>query len=244
VRPVDVGHSEWDCTLESRCDSARPAVRLGLRMVSGLAQAVALRVVSARAKAPFSDVEDLARRAALESPELQQLAQADALQSLAGHRRAQLWAATGLGRLRRDRDAVADVLSATRTAEPHTPDLFEAPEAEAITLDYAATGLTLRRHPLALLRERLNRRGWRSAQQLQAQEDGKPVWACGLVTMRQQPATAKGTVFVTLEDETGCVNVIVWRHLRERQRLAGRAGGGDALAGFPVNQKPHQMVIL
>jgi error-prone DNA polymerase len=100
------------------------------------------------------------------------------------------------------------------------PDLFEAPEGEAIALDYRATGLTLRRHPMALLRERAARRGWKSAQQLDAAADGSPAWACGIVTMRQQPETAKGTIFVTLEDETGSVNVIVWRHVRERQRPA------------------------
>ena len=93
-------------------------------------------------------------------------------------------------------------------------------EGEAIALDYAATGLTLRRHPLALLRSRLNQRGWRSAEQLAQLQDGASTWACGIVTMRQQPETAKGVIFVTLEDETGSVNIIVWRHVRERQRTA------------------------
>ena len=91
-------------------------------------------------------------------------------------------------------------------------------EGEAIALDYAATGLTLRRHPLALLRSRLNQRGWRSAEQLAQLQDGASTWACGIVTMRQQPETAKGVIFVTLEDETGSVNIIVWRHIRERER--------------------------
>ena len=100
------------------------------------------------------------------------------------------------------------------------PDLFEAPEGEAIALDYASTGLTLRRHPLALLRDKLARRGWRSAEQLAGLKNGASAWACGIVTMRQQPETAKGVIFVTLEDETGSVNVIVWRHVRERQRPA------------------------
>ncbi len=95
-----------------------------------------------------------------------------------------------------------------------------APEGEEILFDYAATGLTLRRHPLALLRPRLARLNYRNAQQLDELPDGRHVSACGIVTVRQQPQTAHGTIFVTLEDETGPVNVIVWRHVREQQREA------------------------
>lgn len=98
--------------------------------------------------------------------------------------------------------------------------LAHAPEGEEILLDYESTGLTLRRHPVALLRPRLARRGWRSASELKQVKDGQPAWACGIVTMRQQPETAKGTIFVTLEDETGSVNVIVWKHVRQRERDA------------------------
>ena len=149
--------------------------------------------------------------------DLQSLAQADALQSLAGHRRHQLWAAAGQERIDSN-TLLANAPIVERTHEQ--PDLFEAPEGESIALDYAATGLTLRRHPLALLRSRLAQRGWRSADQLAQLQDGASTWACGIVTMRQQPETAKGVIFVTLEDETGSVNIIVWRHVRERQRTA------------------------
>ncbi len=139
------------------------------------------------------------------------------MQSLAGHRRRQLWTAAGQERI--DNDALlADAPIVERAHEQ--PDLFAAPEGEAIALDYAATGLTLRRHPLALLRRHLAQRGWRSAEQLAQLQDGASAWACGIVTMRQQPETAKGVIFVTLEDETGSVNIIVWRHIRERQRTA------------------------
>jgi error-prone DNA polymerase len=106
------------------------------------------------------------------------------------------------------------------SAERAQLQLIEAPEGEAIALDYAATGLTLRRHPLALLRERLAAKGVRSAAQLARTADGRVVRACGLVVTRQQPATAKGVIFVTLEDETGPVNVIVWKDVREAQRQA------------------------
>ena len=244
VRAVDVSDSDWDCTLEhphsAREDGflpvrpevskgrpepveglrasggAQPAIRLGLRMVSGFAQASAERLMSARRISAFASVDDLARRAQLDARDLQTLAHADALQSLAGHRRRQLWSAAGQGRP--EKSLLADAPIIERANEQ--PDLFEAPEGEAIALDYQATGLTLRRHPLALLRERISRRGWRSAEQLAQLKDGASAWACGIVTMRQQPETAKGVIFVTLEDETGSVNIIVWRHVRERQRPA------------------------
>jgi error-prone DNA polymerase len=217
VRPVDVSNSDWDCTLERREDGGeQPAVRLGLRLVAGFAQASAERLVQARRVQGFASVEDLARRSALEPHELQTLARADALASLAGHRRAQLWRAAGQSRP--EKALLADAPIVERPQEQ--PSLFEAPEGEAIALDYAATGLTLRRHPLALLRSRLARRGCQSAEQLAQAQDGTAAWACGIVTMRQQPETAKGVIFVTLEDETGNVNVIVWRHVREQQRRA------------------------
>ena len=210
VRPVDVGASDWDCTLEQRSDGGKhPAVRLGLRLVSTLPEAAAERLTQARRVQGFASVDDLARRAGLDARELQALAQADALQSLAGHRRRQLWAAAGQERI--DAGTLLAQAPIVERAQEQ-PDLFEAPEGQAITLDYAATGLTLRRHPLALLRPRLNQRGWRSAEQLASLKDGSSAWACGIVTMRQQPETAKGVIFVTLEDETGSVNIIVWRH--------------------------------
>jgi error-prone DNA polymerase len=249
VRPVDVSDSDWDCTLEhpqlctvrpevskGRAEPChrpvhpelalrqaqddrgpvQPAIRLGLRMVSGFAQAAAERLTQARRISAFASVDDLARRALLDSRDLQALAHADALQSLAGHRRRQLWSAAGQGRP--EKSLLADAPIIERANEQ--PNLFEAPEGEAIALDYAATGLTLRRHPLALLRDRIARRGWRSAEQLAQLKNGASAWACGIVTMRQQPETAKGVIFVTLEDETGSVNIIVWRHVRERQRPA------------------------
>ena len=217
VRAVDVSASDWDCSMERCSDGgAQPVIRLGLRLVSSFSQAAAERIAQARRISAFASVDDLARRAQLDARDLQTLAHADALQSLAGHRRRQLWTAAGQGRP--EKSLLADAPIIERAHEQ--PDLFEAPEGEAIALDYAATGLTLRRHPLALLRSRLNQRGWRSAEQLAQLKDGASAWACGIVTMRQQPETAKGVIFVTLEDETGSVNIIVWRHVRERQRPA------------------------
>lgn len=208
VRPVDVMHSDYDCTLEGLPHP--PAVRLGMRLISGLKEASAQRIVAARQVAPFDSAEDLARRADLEQHEMRLLAGADALMSLSGHRRQQVWDASALKRppeLLRDAPVDEEVL-----------DLPEAPEGEEIVFDYATMGLTLRRHPLALLRPLLAKRNLVSAADLQSARDGSLVSYCGIVTLRQQPDTAGGTIFVSLEDETGVVQVIVWRALRETQR--------------------------
>ena len=228
VRAVDVMESDWDCTLEEQGldslspweragvraapDPTLPAVRLGLRLISGLSHDEAQRLVSAREEAAFTDSEDLARRAGLDQQAMQQLAAADALQSLSGHRRQQVWDAAAL--------KAPPALLKEAPVDEDTLDLPEAPEGEAIVWDYASLGLTLRRHPLALLRERLQARRFMTAEALKDAPDGRLVRACGIVTGRQQPGTSKGVVFVTLEDETGVVQVIVWKALRERQRSA------------------------
>lgn len=208
VRPVDVMHSDEDCTLEGLPHPA--AVRLGLRQVKGLSSEAADRIVKARAQAPFDSAEDLARRALLEQHEVTLLAAADALASLSGHRRQQVWDASALRRppeLLREAAFEEDLL-----------ELVAAPEGDEIVFDYASTGLTLRRHPLALLRPLLAERKLLSATDLHDLPDGRLVRACGIVTLRQQPETANGTVFVSLEDETGSVQVICWRRLRDLQR--------------------------
>jgi error-prone DNA polymerase len=195
VRPPDVQASDWDCTLEGG------ALRLGLRMVHGLNEAQGKRVAAGR---PYGTVADLK----LDKKDLRCLAAAGALESLAGHRRRAHWAAAGAAR-RAPLDAPAP--------EP-VPELARAGEGEEIIADYASLGLTLGRHPLALLRERLERRGILDARRLHHIAHGRPVQVAGLVTCRQRPDTASGVVFVTLEDETGCMNIVVWRHLVESQR--------------------------
>jgi len=221
VRAVDVLHSHWDCTLEPAGQEAlrtrypgihenQPAVRLGLRLVSGLREDAVQRLVQARAEAPFTSTENLVSRARLGTLEINALAAADALLPLAGHRRQQVWEAAAI-------KPAPPLLKAVATHETAL-QLPDTPEGENILFDYQSTGLSLRRHPVALLRPRLARRGLLSAGQLNALPNGLEVAACGIVTVRQQPETAKGTIFVTLEDETGPVNVIVWKSLRETQR--------------------------
>ena len=226
VRAVDVALSQRDCTLETALsspspntspryehrlgDPGQPAVRLGLGRVGGLSEAGIGRLIAARARAAFTSTEDLALRAELDARDMAALAAADALMSLSGHRRQQVWDATA------QRRAPA-LLKGVPIDEPALL-LPNAPEGEEIVGDYASLGLTLRRHPLALLRPRLDRMKLRSAEQLRDLPSGQTVRACGMVMGRQRPQTAKGTIFVTLEDETGNVNVIVWNHVVEAWR--------------------------
>ena len=205
VRPPDVMHSDHDCTLE-----APLTVRLGLRLVANLPKPAIQRIVQARQQGPFRSTEELALRAQLEQSDVRALASADALMSLSGHRRQQVWDSAALHRaptLLREAP-----VNEARLALPH------APEGEEIVFDYAALGLTLRRHPLALLRPWLTEQRLMTSETLHARPHGRLARACGIVTVRQQPETAAGVVFVTLEDETGTVNVIVWKSLRDRQR--------------------------
>ncbi|WP_028998847.1 error-prone DNA polymerase [Azohydromonas australica] len=208
VRPVDVLYSDVQTSLEDL--PLQPAVRLGLHMVAGLGAEAAQRIVQARSQQPFDHVEDLAHRASLNVQDMRTLAAADALMSLSGHRRQQVWDASALlaaPELLREAPVDEDVL-----------ELPPAPEGEEVVFDYASLGLTLRSHPLQLLRPKLAERRLLTAAQLKDFPDGRLARACGIVTMRQQPSTSNGVVFVTLEDETGTVNVIVWRSLREQQR--------------------------
>ena len=210
VRPPDVLHSDWDCTLERAEAGEQPAIRLGLRLVAGVGEASARRIMASRAVAPFTGTEDLALRAGLDAADLKALASADALLSLSGHRRQQVWDAAALH--------AAPALLREAPVDEEGLELEAAPEGEEIVFDYAATGLTLRRHPLALLRGQLQAQRLQTSEELHRLPDGRLVRACGLVLTRQQPGTAKGVVFVTLEDETGTVQVIVWQALREKQR--------------------------
>jgi error-prone DNA polymerase len=218
VLPIDVCHSDWDCSLEKSgsdphfFDAAQPqpAVRLGLCMVSGLHATVAERIQAARARQPFASTEELAQRCALDAGDLKALAAADALHNLSGHRRQQVWDAAALHptpALLHDAPVREDALA-----------FSPAHESEEVVLDYAATGLSLRSHPVAFLRAELTARKLLSAAHMRDLPNGRLVRTCGLVTMRQQPQTAKGVVFVTLEDETGSTNVIVWKSLKDKQR--------------------------
>jgi error-prone DNA polymerase len=188
------------------------AIRLGLREIRGISKEVAGGIIAARAQQPFRDVTDLCRRAGLNEKTRAALAEAGALRSLAGHRNAARWEVAGI-----ERRAPLQDLHSPREDEIALP----APAvAEEILSDYRALGLTLQAHPLSLLRDRLRERGLLGSQELRARRHGSHVRAVGLVTGRQRPTTASGTIFVTLEDEHGMVNVIVWQKLAARRRKA------------------------
>jgi error-prone DNA polymerase len=209
VLPADVLESDWASSLP-----APGVVRLGLNRIAGLAQAAGERIVAARREAAFTDLEELTRRAALDAHALATLAEAGALRAFAAHRHQAAWAVAGI-----DTRPTA-LLRETRTREAEQALLLPPAEAEDMLADYRSLGLTLGRHPLALLRDELRSR-WRiePAAVLKGWPDGRLARASGLVTHRQRPGTAKGTVFVTLEDETGAVNVIVWPRVAQAQRL-------------------------
>jgi error-prone DNA polymerase len=215
VRPVDATISDWDCTLEGRGESrlsrdADPALRLGLRMIAGLGEAAAQRLVAARQERAFADVADLAHRARLDRRDLEALADAGALASLAGDRHRAVWEVAGVERL--------PAMIAGSTFDEEAPELAPPSEGENLVADYRRLGLTLGRHPLALLRPRLRERRLATAAALREAPHGRLMRTAGIVIGRQRPDTASGVVFVTLEDETGTTNVVVWRTLGERQR--------------------------
>ncbi len=207
VLPVDVQYSIADSTVEGAS-----TLRLGLRRVKGLSESGMARIVRAREYQPFIDVQDLGDRAELNRHDLECLASADALIGLSGHRHRAFWSVSGVERS-------MPVLPSPRFAEAD-PLLRHPTEGENIVADYAHVGLSLRRHPVALLRARLDRESICPAQHLWALRDGSTATAAGLVINRQRPGSASGVIFMTLEDETGYVNVVVWPGIAETQRQA------------------------
>ena len=239
VLPVDVNCSVFDSELEGEVLPLRD-VRLGFSRISGLAQDAAERIVAARASAPFASPEDLARRAQLDARQLGLLAQADALKPLplgpqdasrrppegapsdlgsgpairrVGHRHQAAWAVAGVD------TRATPMLHRTRTHEA-AAELPMPGAADTVLADYRATGLSLTQHPVALLRDQLAAFKVQPAAVLRDYPSGRLARASGIVTHRQRPETAKGVVFVTLEDETGAVNVIVWPQVADKQRRA------------------------
>ncbi|MGD9021837.1 MAG: error-prone DNA polymerase, partial [Lysobacterales bacterium] len=210
VLPADVRYSDWNCTLERTSDDT-PRLRLGLRLLKGLGKSASNRIAAARSEAAFTTAQDLANRARLDKRELAALAEAAALRGIAGHRHRARWEIAALEK------QPADLLRGIRRTDDATT-IRPASEVDDLKADYAATGLTLGRHPLALLRGALRQRRIRTARELLQLQHGTRARACGLVTMRQHPMTARGTIFLTLEDETGHVNVVVWKRLWERHR--------------------------
>jgi error-prone DNA polymerase len=220
VRPVCVNASRWDCTLEPT-DRDRFAVRLGLRMVRGLTNADAATLVAARADQPYTSIDDLWRRAGVPSASLVQLAEADAFRpSLKLARREALWAIKAL------RDEPLPLFAAASIREAKTIPEFSEPTVALrpmtaggeVVEDYGHVGLTLRSHPLSFLREDLHRRRIVPCAEAMQARDRKWLETAGLVLVRQMPLSAKGVMFITIEDETGIANLVIWPKLFEKQR--------------------------
>ncbi|HLF30081.1 MAG TPA: error-prone DNA polymerase [Xanthomonadales bacterium] len=215
VLPVDVRYSEWHCTLAPGGNA--PALRLGLRMIKGMRENAVRRLQQARNERQFQDIQDLARRAALDQHDLAVLAEAAALRGLAGHRHRARWEVAAVernGGLKKSGGGLPLNLG----PDPDFVSIRPPSEADDTRADYASVGLSLGRHPIALLRPMLRHRRARTAIELHKLPHGSRGRACGLVTMRQRPMTASGTIFLTLEDETGYVNVVIWPRLWEQQR--------------------------
>jgi error-prone DNA polymerase len=215
VRPVDVQESSYESTLEPREDG-EPALRLGLRLVKSLSQDGGRRIEAARLERRFESVQDLGRRAALDRGDLEALAAAGALSALSGNRHLAFWEVAGTEKPL----PLAPRGERAGSLEEGRP-LLEAPtEGQRIVADYASIGLTLGRHPMALLRERLARNRLLTAGDLGCVAHGKVIRTAGIVLMRQRPQSAHGVTFLTLEDESGQVNVIVWESVGRSQRRA------------------------
>ncbi|KQW43285.1 MULTISPECIES: error-prone DNA polymerase [unclassified Roseateles] len=242
VLPADVMRSEWDCVLEPQ--GRGHAVRLGLRLIEHFRKTSAEAITAARQAAPFDSAEDLALRAGLNRAQMTALASGDALMSLSGHRRQQVW------------DAAAPRLNPPLLSDaPVDEDYLEleqASESEEVFWDYASLGLTLRTHELALLRPRFEGKRLMTSADLRDAPDGRQVYAIGKVTGRQRPETAKGVTFISLEDEFGDIQVIVYSGVFERfrqvalhSRLLGvkgrwqcEEGGRNLIAGYLEDHTP------
>ncbi len=219
VRPVCVNASRWDCTLEPRPAGAGAAVRLGLRTVKGLANADAAQLVTHRGDDPYDSVEQAWRRSGVPPAALERLAEADAFRSIGLDRRQALWQVRGLT------DGVLPLFAAADAGRLPRPELIEPPVAltpmrdgAEVVEDYRSVGLSLRSHPVAFLRATLREQGMVSCADLAHVRDGRRVVVPGIVLVRQKPGSAKGIMFITIEDETGVANLILWPDRFARQR--------------------------
>jgi error-prone DNA polymerase len=211
VRGVDINQSNWDCTLEADIDGVA-VLRLGFRMVKGLSEEAGRRIVERRADGDFSSTQQLLERTDIDHRELGVLASSDALQVLEGHRHQARWVVAGVERPQ-------GLFASLDRFEP-TPLLRKPTEGQNIVTDYRSIGLTLERHPMYLIRHRLDRYGYRRSDRLPDLQTGCDINVAGLVITKQRPGTASGVTFVTLEDESGHINLIVWKQVAEQYRAA------------------------
>ena len=233
IRPVCVNASRWDCTLEPRHDGgAGSAVRLGLRMAKGLANHHGAQLVAHRGDAPYRSVEEIWRRADIPAAGLERLAEADAFGDVGLDRRQALWQVKGLA------DTVLPLFAAADQRRRPLPELVEPAvplaamrDGREVVEDYRSVGLSLRQHPVAFLRSTLQQRRMVACADLRHIPDGRRVIVPGIVLVRQKPGSAKGVMFITIEDETGVANLILWPDRFEKQRRLVLSAGMIACHG-------------
>ena len=212
IRPVDVNLSRWDSTLERVAGTQKLAVRLGLKMAKGLAEADGLAIVLHRGEHLYATIEDLNRRAGTPVAALERLAEADAFRSMQAERRDAIWAIRAL------RDTALPLFAASENIAEPPIALAPMRPGRTVVEDYGSVGLSLRQHPVAFIRDDMAKQGMVTCAELDHLRDGRRVIVPGLVLVRQKPGSAKGVMFITLEDETGIANLIVWPSIFERQR--------------------------
>jgi len=240
IRPVDVNFSDWDCTLEYT-QPGQPALRLGMRVVRGLShEAVSLLVQRRREGGRFPSLEELRRRAGVSRRVIMQLADADAFSSFQRDRRAALWEA-----LAQEKNEVEQPLFELVEASDETqPDLPVMQPAEEVEMDYRTAGLSLKGQPIMFWRSELDQKRVLRARQLADSPDNKYVKVAGLVLLRQRPSTAKGITFVTLEDETGTINLVIRQHIWERYYRIARRSNAWMVHGTLENRNGIQHVVV
>jgi len=209
VRAADVNKSDWDSSLERALDG-KPALRLGLRQIKGLAEEAGRKIVRQRTADRFGSIQQLLERTGVNRRELGALAAAGALKSIAGHRHKVRWTVAGV-------EEPTPLIPSMDRYEA-VPMLKKPTEGQDIVADYQSLGLTLERHPMALIRTRLDVHRYVKAECLNELQSGRPIRVAGLVITKQRPGTASGVTFVTLEDESGYTNLIVWKKIAEEQR--------------------------
>jgi error-prone DNA polymerase len=232
VREVDANHSDWDCTLED------DALRLGLRQVGGLHREAADRLVQRR---PYGSIEDLHSRGKVPVHAIQRLAAADAFRSIGLDRRAALWDSRAL-KAAPDLPLFAYAEALDEGIEETVAQLPEMPLAEHVINDYQTIRLSLKAHPMHFLRAHYAARKFVTAEQLKRMRDGRRLSMAGVVLIRQRPGTSKGVVFITIEDETGIANLVVWPAVFEKQRKIVMGARLMAVHGI-VQKDPDSDVI-
>jgi error-prone DNA polymerase len=234
MRPIDAQHSEWQCTLEAE----KPfAVRMGLRFVKRFGEKEGERLVEARRDGPFASIADVSRRAGLERRALDALAEAGAFESFDLSRREALWEAPGAVS-----DARLPLPLSRKSGDADQPSFPLLDAGEHVAWDYRSSSHSVRGHPVAALRPMLAEQGIPDARTVRARGSGKLVHYAGLVILRQRPATASEVTFMTLEDETGFVNVVIWDRVFQAFSVLARTAYWLGVTG--IVESKHGVVHL